>query len=209
MQVTPAPPSGARRLELKECRRQLACRYLESRQIEEFASTACAPLRRVCCVAHQWHTYTTSMTRGCSMRKRSPADPTAMRRVGFSASPGRSSAPRPGPPERLTLRSLLLSLNLSTSAVSIVLNARAGSERIPIVTRERILAAARNLNYRPNVLAKSLRRRRSSPSGCSCPTVGRGERSHKPLPTRFASLGAMCCWRLITGALTSSPREHV
>jgi DNA-binding LacI/PurR family transcriptional regulator len=75
------------------------------------------------------------------MRKRSPADPTATRPVGFSASAGRSSAPRSGPPERLTLRSLSLSLNLSTSAVSIVLNARAGSERIPAVTRERILAA--------------------------------------------------------------------
>jgi len=42
--------------------------------------------------------------------------------------------------------------------VSIVLNARAGAERIPAVTRERILAAARDLNYRPNVLAQSLRR---------------------------------------------------
>jgi DNA-binding LacI/PurR family transcriptional regulator len=45
--------------------------------------------------------------------------------------------------------------------VSIVLNARAGSERIPAVTRERILAAARDLNYRPNVLAQSLRRGRA------------------------------------------------
>src|SRR6185436_12677895 len=72
MQVTAAVPSGARRLDLKERRRQLACRYLESRQIEEFASTAGTPFWRVCCVAHQWDTYTMSVTRGCSMNRRSP-----------------------------------------------------------------------------------------------------------------------------------------
>ena len=53
MQVTAALPSGARRLDLKERRRQLACRYLESRQIEEFASTACTTFWSMCCVAHQ------------------------------------------------------------------------------------------------------------------------------------------------------------
>src|SRR4029079_12243791 len=68
MQGTAAVPSGARRLDLKERRRQLACRYLESRQIEEFASTACTPFWRVCCVAHQWDTYTMSVTRGCSVK---------------------------------------------------------------------------------------------------------------------------------------------
>jgi len=41
----------------------LACRYLESRQIEEFASTAGTPFWRVCCVAHQWDTYTMSPRR--------------------------------------------------------------------------------------------------------------------------------------------------
>jgi DNA-binding LacI/PurR family transcriptional regulator len=35
-----------------------------------------------------------------------------------------------------------MSLNLSTSPVSLVLNASAGAEGIPAVTRERILAAA-------------------------------------------------------------------
>ena len=68
MQVTAALPSGARRLDLEERRRQLACRYLESRQIEEFASTAGTPFWRVCCVAHQWDTYTMSVPRGCSLR---------------------------------------------------------------------------------------------------------------------------------------------
>jgi hypothetical protein len=59
MQVTAALPSGARRLELKERRRQLASRDLESRQIEEFASTTCTTFRQVCWITHQWlaHVY--------------------------------------------------------------------------------------------------------------------------------------------------------
>ena len=64
-----------------------------------------------------------------------------------------------------------MSLNLSTSAVSIVLNARAGAESIPAVTRERILAAARGLHYRPNVLAQSLRRRRAFTIGVLVPDL--------------------------------------
>jgi len=72
--------------------------------------------------------------------------------------------------------------------VSIVLNARAGAERIPAVTRERILAAARDLNYRPSVLAQSLRRGKAFAIGVLVPdlaSAGRA-RSHSPLPTRFA-----------------------
>ena len=76
------------------------------------------------------------------MTDRSRADPPATRRVGFSAFAAPSSAPRAGTSERLTLRTLAMSLNLSTSAVSLVLDASAGAERIPAVTRERILAAA-------------------------------------------------------------------
>ena len=144
------------------------------------------------------------------MKKRSPADPTATRRVGFSASAGRSSASRSGPPERHTLRSLSLSLNLSTSAVSIVLNARAGAERIPAVTRERILAAARDLNYRPNVLAQSLRRGTAFAIGVLVPDLAAAGRAlASPLPTRFAWRDTTCCWRRITEALSLSPRERV
>ena len=106
------------------------------------------------------------------MTDRSRADRPATRRVGFSASASPSSVPRAGTSERLTLRTLAMSLNLSTSAVSLVLNASAGAERIPAVTRERILAAARGLHYRPNVLAQSLRRRRSFAIGVLVPDLG-------------------------------------
>ena len=94
------------------------------------------------------------------MKDRSHAEPAATGRVGSPV-----SAPPTGTLERPTLRTLAMSLNLSTSAVSIVLNARAGSESIPEVTRERILSAARGMHYRPNLLAQSLRRRRACTIG--------------------------------------------
>jgi LacI family transcriptional regulator len=62
-------------------------------------------------------------------------------------------------------------LNLSTTAVSTVLNARAGAESIPAVTGERILAAARDLHDRPNILAQSLRRGRAFAIGVLVPDL--------------------------------------
>jgi LacI family transcriptional regulator len=61
--------------------------------------------------------------------------------------------------------------------VSIVLNARAGAERIPAVTRERILAAARDLNYRPSVLAQSLRRGKAFAIGVLVPDLASAGRA--------------------------------
>lgn len=91
------------------------------------------------------------------MKGRSSANPPSSSPLGFSGAAGRPSAPRSGTLGRPTLRTLATSLNLSTTAVSIVLNARVGAKSIPEATRERILAAARDLHYRPNVLAQSLR----------------------------------------------------
>jgi len=62
-----------------------------------------------------------------------------------------------------------MSLNLSTTAVSIVLDARAGAARIPAATGDRILAAARGLHYRVNALAQSLRRGRALAIGVLVP----------------------------------------
>jgi DNA-binding LacI/PurR family transcriptional regulator len=77
--------------------------------------------------------------------------------------------------DRPTLRTLAASLNLSTSAVSIVLNASAAAATIPAVTRARILAAAHRVGYRPNVLAQALRRRRAFTIGLLLPDLT-GER---------------------------------
>ena len=61
----------------------------------------------------------------------------------------------------VTLKSLASHLDLTAGTVSSVLNNSPASRSIPERTRKRILEAARELNYRPNFLARSLRVRRS------------------------------------------------
>jgi DNA-binding LacI/PurR family transcriptional regulator len=65
-------------------------------------------------------------------------------------------------------------VGLSTAAVSRVLNGSPAAKSIPKATQERILAAARHLNYRPNLLARSLRRGRSHTVGVLVPEVSEG-----------------------------------
>jgi len=66
------------------------------------------------------------------------------------------------------------SVGLSSAAVSRVLNGSPAAKSIPKATQERILAAARKLNYRPNLLARSLRRGRSHTVGVLVPEVSEG-----------------------------------
>lgn len=65
-------------------------------------------------------------------------------------------------------------LGLSPAAISRVLNRAPAAKSIPKATQERILAAAREFNYRPNVLARSLRRGRSMTIGVLLPEVSEG-----------------------------------
>ena len=60
----------------------------------------------------------------------------------------------------MSLRSLAASLGLSPTTISLVLNESPGSEAIPQETKDRVIAAARQQNYRPNFLARSLRAKR-------------------------------------------------
>jgi DNA-binding LacI/PurR family transcriptional regulator len=62
---------------------------------------------------------------------------------------------------RVTLKALAAHLGLSPSTVSLVLNASPVADAIPQATKDRILAAARELDYRPDFVARSLRRQRS------------------------------------------------
>jgi LacI family transcriptional regulator len=65
-------------------------------------------------------------------------------------------------------------VGLSTAAVSRVLNESPAAKSIPKATQERILAAAQQLNYQPNLLARSLRRGRSHTVGVLVPEVSEG-----------------------------------
>ena len=71
--------------------------------------------------------------------------------------------------ERCSIRDLAEYVGLSTCTVSKVLNGRTGT-KIPEATRERVLAAARELDYVPNVNAQRLFRRRAGVIGLLVPS---------------------------------------
>jgi len=76
--------------------------------------------------------------------------------------------------ERVSLKQLAAHLGLSPTTLSLVLNESPLAKTIPEVTRERIIAAAREFNYRPNYLARSLRAQRSFTLGVIVPEVSDG-----------------------------------
>jgi len=72
----------------------------------------------------------------------------------------------------VTLKSLALHLGLSAGTVSCVLNNSPASHAIPERTRNRILEAARQFQYRPNFLARSLRVQRTYTIGVIAEEIG-------------------------------------
>jgi LacI family transcriptional regulator len=65
-------------------------------------------------------------------------------------------------------------LGLSAAAISRVLNSSPAAKSIPQITQDKIFAAAELFNYRPNVLARSLRRGHSLTIGVLVPEVSEG-----------------------------------
>ena len=63
-------------------------------------------------------------------------------------------------------------LGLTPGTVSSVLNDAPSSRSIPQRTKNRILAAARELNYRPNFFAQSLRKKRTYTIGVIVEEIG-------------------------------------
>lgn len=72
------------------------------------------------------------------------------------------------------LRELARHLGLSPTTISLVLNASPASEAIPAATKQRVVEAARRLNYRPSFLARSLRARRTFAAGVMVPELSEG-----------------------------------
>ncbi len=79
-----------------------------------------------------------------------------------------------GAPARASLKVLSDHLGLSAAAISRVLNGAPAARSIPKTTQDRIFAAARELNYQPNILARSLRRGRSMTLGVLVPELSDG-----------------------------------
>jgi LacI family transcriptional regulator, galactose operon repressor len=92
------------------------------------------------------------------------------RSVAGAVKPKRSRKPR-SPRPKVTLKEVARHLGLSPAAVSLVLNRAPAGDAIPDETKERIFAAARELDYRPNYFARSLRSRRSFSVGVLVPEI--------------------------------------
>jgi DNA-binding LacI/PurR family transcriptional regulator len=81
---------------------------------------------------------------------------------------------RPAGASSISLKELAEHLGLSSATVSLVINRSPGAKSIPTSTQERVRAAARELNYRPNLMARSLRQKRSFTIGVVVPEVSEG-----------------------------------
>ena len=80
---------------------------------------------------------------------------------------------KPPPDRPISLKKLAEYLSLNPATVSVVLNEVPGRS-IPQATRDRIKAAAKELNYQPSLLARSLRNRRTQTIGILVPELGDG-----------------------------------
>ena len=73
---------------------------------------------------------------------------------------------------RVTLKTIADHLNLTPGTVSAALNDSPAAKSIPEHTKQRILDAARELNYRPNFFARSLRLQRTYTIGVIAEEIG-------------------------------------
>jgi DNA-binding LacI/PurR family transcriptional regulator len=82
------------------------------------------------------------------------------------------------PQRRVSLKQLAAHLELSPTTISLVLNRAAGARSIPQHTKDRVLAAARELGYQPSFVARSLRSKRSYMVGVLVPEVSGSNLGH-------------------------------
>lgn len=83
---------------------------------------------------------------------------------------------KPRTHQAASLKQLAAHLRLHPATISVVLNEVPGRS-IPQATRERIKAAAKAMNYQPNLLARSLRSRRTLTIGILVPELDNGYHS--------------------------------
>ena len=78
------------------------------------------------------------------------------------------------PPKPVGLRELAQYLKLSPATVSVVINDSPAAKAIPVHTKERVLQAAKKLEYRANFFARSLSLRRGFMVGVVVPELSEG-----------------------------------
>jgi LacI family transcriptional regulator, galactose operon repressor len=85
---------------------------------------------------------------------------------------GKAKKSRLRQPGRVTLRDVAERVGLAPGTVSAVLNKAPSSRAIPEHTQQRIQSAAQELNYHPNFVARSLRKRRTNTVGLIIEEIG-------------------------------------
>lgn len=100
-----------------------------------------------------------------SSQKEKSQRPKAVRRTSRGPAGGPTEPRKPDPSKPVTLKAVAEYLGLSPATVSLVINRSPAADSIPPETHERVFAAARELKYRPNYLARSLRSQRSMSVG--------------------------------------------
>lgn len=83
-------------------------------------------------------------------------------------------SPDSSPQKTIGLKDVAAFVKLSPTTVSVVLNYSPLADSIPQETKDRIFEAARNLNYRPNYIARSLRNQRTHTIGVLIPEMSEG-----------------------------------
>jgi LacI family transcriptional regulator len=76
--------------------------------------------------------------------------------------------------QRVSLKSVARHVGLSKTTVSVVVNDAPAAKAISRETKERILKAAQELNYRPNFFARSLRQQRTFMVAMVLPEISEG-----------------------------------
>lgn len=84
--------------------------------------------------------------------------------------------------KRVGLKTLSEYLDLSPATISLVLNQSPVAKSIPLVTRQRVIAAAKKFNYSPNALARSLRMKRTHTIGIIAPEHSEGYFTNLMMP---------------------------
>jgi LacI family transcriptional regulator len=104
-------------------------------------------------------------------------------------------------PQKVTLKFLSQLLGLSKTTISVVLNNSPHAKTIAQGTRERVFAAAKEHNYRPNFIGRSLNDGRSYLIGVICPDLSEGYNSsllagieHAMLDTEYQFFVASHHW---------------
>ena len=92
-------------------------------------------------------------------------------------SPARGTSPprhEPNTGKPVRLKDVAAHVGLSPTTVSLVMNRSPAAKGIPPETQDRVRAAAEELGYRPNFIARSLRRQRTFAVGVLLPEISEG-----------------------------------